>query len=98
MSNLTLINTSEAAARPCAFCQAAPLTSATSRLGAGEGSANSGSYLCMLQAGKTGPDGKGIGPNECTGERQVGCQSHRRLRFARLCAHPITLSAVPPTR
>ena len=98
MSNLTLINTSEAAARPCAFCQAAPLTSAASRLGAGEGSANSGSYLCMLQAGKTGPDGKGISPNECTGERQVGCQSHRRLRFARLCAHPITLSAVPPTR
>lgn len=96
MSNLTLINTSEVAARPCAFCQAAPLTSASSRLAAGEGSANSGSHICMLHAGTVGPDGKSIGPNECTGERQVGCQSHRRLRFARLCAQPITMSAVPP--
>ena len=98
MSNLTLINTSEVAARPCAFCQAAPLTSASPRLAADEGSANSGSHICMLHAGKTGPDGKGIGPNECSGERQVGCQSHRRLRFARLCAQPITMSAVPPAR
>ena len=93
MSNLTIFNAPNAAARPCAFCQAIPLTSAALRPEAGEGSTNSRSHTCMLHAGKTGPDGKAIAPQECTSERQVGCQSHRRLRFARLCAQPIALSA-----
>jgi hypothetical protein len=98
MSNLIVNNTSEVAARPCAFCQASPLTSASSRLDANESSANSGSHLCMLHAGRMGPDGKAISPHDCTSERQVGCQSHRRLRFARLCAQPITLSTAPAAR
>ena len=93
MSNLKMVNASEAAARPCAFCQTSPLTSASSRPEAHESSANSGSHTCMLHAGKMGPDGRAITPNDCTSERQVECQSHRRLRFARLCAQPITLTA-----
>ncbi len=95
MSNLKMYNSSEASARPCAFCQASPLTSASSRPEATESGANSGSHTCMLHAGKIGPDGKAIAPNDCTSDRQVGCQSHRRLRFARLCAQPITLTASP---
>lgn len=95
MSNLTIFNAPPVAARPCAFCQASPLTSAALRPEAGEVGANSGSHTCMLHAGRIGPDGKAIAPHDCTSERQVGCQSHRRLRFARLCAQPITLSASP---
>ncbi len=95
MSNLTLYHTSEAAGRPCAFCQASPLTSASLRPEASDSGANSGSHTCMLNAGKMGPDGRTIAPTDCTSERQVGCQSHRRLRFARLCAQPITMSAPP---
>ena len=98
MSNLTKVNTSDGAARPCAFCQASPLTSASSRLDANESSANPGSHTCMLHAGKIGPDGRAITPQDCTSDRQVGCQSHRRLRFARLCAQPITLSPAPAAR
>jgi hypothetical protein len=98
MSNLTMVNTSEIAARPCAFCQAAPLTSASRHLEVAEGSADSGSHTCMLHAGNVGPDGKAIALHDCTSERQVGCQSHRRLRFARLCAQPITMSATPAAR
>ncbi len=95
MSNLTKVNASHAAARPCAFCQASPLNSASSRPEANESSANSGSHTCMLHAGKNGPDGKAISPHDCSSERQVGCQSHRRLRFAQLCAQPITLTTAP---
>jgi hypothetical protein len=95
MSNLTIYNAPNAAARPCAFCQAIPLTAAPLRHAVGEGVASPGSHTCMLHAGKIGPDGKAIAPHDCTSERQVGCQSHRRLRFARLCAQPITLSTSP---
>jgi hypothetical protein len=92
MSNLTIYTKSDVSARPCAFCQANPLTSAALRPDANAGSANSGSHTCMLNAGKVGPDGKAIALQDCTSERQVECQSHRRLRFARLCAQPITQS------
>jgi hypothetical protein len=95
MSNLTMYSRSEIASRPCAFCRTAPLNSAASRLEVGGGSANPGSHTCMLHAGEIGPDGKAITPTDCTNERQVECQSHRRLRFARLCAQPITLSVSP---
>ena len=97
MSNLKMVNSPHAAHRPCAFCQAAPLSSAVLHSESGEGSANPGSHNCMLHAGKVGPDGKAIAPHDCTSERQVGCQSHRRLRFARLCAQPITMSAPSAT-
>lgn len=98
MSNLTNYNASDVAARPCAFCQASPLSSASLRPEANESSANTGSHVCMLHAGNVGPDGKAVAPNDCTSERQVECQSHRRLRFARLCAQPITMSASPAAR
>lgn len=95
MSNLTHSDKSDVANRPCAFCQASTIKSASLRPEARESSANSGSHICMLHAGKVGPDGKTIGPQDCTSERQVRCQSHRRLYFARLCAHPIPLATGP---
>lgn len=98
MSSLATHNTSDVTARPCAFCQVSPLKSAALRPEANESSANSGSHICMLHAGKVGPDGEAIALQNCTSERQVGCQSHRRLFFARLCAQPITLSAASVAR
>ena len=98
MSNLTNYNAKDVVGRPCAFCQATPLTSVSLRPEAGDAGANPGSHACMLHAGKIGPDGKPVSPHDCTSERQVGCQSHRRLRFARLCAQPILMSAATATR
>ena len=98
MSKLIMVNNPDVASRPCAFCQAAPLASASPDPLTGEAGANPGSHHCMLHAGGIGPDGKMVTPQDCTSERQVECQSHRRLRFARLCAQPITMSASSANR
>lgn len=96
MSNFTVLPT-PSVARPCPFYQATLLTSASLRPEVGEGSANC-SHTCMLHAGNIGPDGKALSPHDCTAERQVGCQSHRRLRFARLFAQPLTVMATSAAR
>lgn len=89
MSNFTIPTaTTVATVRPCPFHQASLLATSISHDGS-EGSAIAALHRCMLHAGKLGPDGKAITPDDCTADRQISCQSHRRLRFARLLAQPL---------
>jgi len=71
----------------CAFYLSSRDSAAAAANPAKDSLGRSPHHRCLLAAGRAhGPDGNRIRPDECTLQRQIFCQAHRRDRLARLHA------------